>query len=132
MPDHEHSATAQRRLAAILAADVVGFSKLMGLDDEGTLARIRALRRSIVEPRVQERNGRIVKTTGDGFLLEFQSPVEAVRCALSIQEALTSFEAAQESSRAIQMRIGINLGDILINRRSPRMTSGLSPLLAAR
>jgi adenylate cyclase len=103
-----------RRLAAVLAADVVGFSKLMGLDEEGTLARIRALRSEIVEPRVQERNGRIVKTTGDGFLIEFPSPVEAVRCALAIQEALASSEAAQEPSQAIQMRIGINLGDILI------------------
>ena len=77
-----------RRLAAILAADVVGFSKLMGQDEEGTLARIRALRRDVIEPKVQEHHGRIVKTTGDGFLVEFASPVEAVRCAVSIQEAL--------------------------------------------
>ena len=114
MPDHEHPATAQRRLAAVLAADVVGFSRLMGLDEEGTLARIRALRRDIIEPKVTERQGRIVKTTGDGFLAEFQSPVEAVRCALAIQEALITSQAAQEPSTAIQMRIGINLGDILI------------------
>ena len=74
-----------RRLAAILAADVVGFSKLMGQDEEGTLARIRALRRGVIEPKVQEHHGRLVKTTGDGFLVEFASPVEAVRGALSIR-----------------------------------------------
>ena len=104
-----------RRLAAILAADVVGFSKLMGQDEEGTLARIRALRRDVIEPKVQEHHGQIVKTTGDGFLVEFASPVEAVRCAVGMQAALASAHAApQEPSQPIQMRIGINLGDILI------------------
>ena len=104
-----------RRLAAILAADVVGFSKLMGQDEEGTLARIRALRRDVIEPKVQEHHGKIVKTTGDGFLVEFASPVEAVRCAVGTQAALASAHAApQEPSQPIQMRIGINLGDILI------------------
>ncbi|HEX2134939.1 MAG TPA: adenylate/guanylate cyclase domain-containing protein [Microvirga sp.] len=102
-----------RRLAAILAADVVGFSALMGQDEEGTLARIKSLRREVIEPKVQEHLGRIFKTTGDGFLVEFASPVEAVRCALELQEALAS-KASQESSRALQLRIGINLGDIII------------------
>lgn len=82
MPDHD-SRPAQRRLTTILAADVVGFSRLMGMDEEGTLNRIKALRRDVIEPKVQQRQGRIVKTTGDGFLIEFQSPVEAVRCALA-------------------------------------------------
>ena len=102
-----------RRLAAILAADVVGFSSLMGQDDEGTLARMKALRREVIEPKVQEHHGRVFKTTGDGLLVEFQSPVEAVRCALGVQEALGS-HASQEPSRAFQLRIGINLGDIII------------------
>ncbi|ANY83512.1 adenylate cyclase (plasmid) [Microvirga ossetica] len=102
-----------RRLAAILAADVVGFSSLMGKDDEGTLARIKSLRREVVEPKVNEHHGRVFKTTGDGLLVEFSSPVEAVRCAVGIQQALAA-QAAQEPSQAIQLRIGINLGDIMI------------------
>ena len=79
-----------RRLAAILAADVVGFSSLMGQDEEGTLARIKPLRREVIEPKVQEHHGRVVKTTGDGLLVEFASPVEAVRCAVAVQEALAA------------------------------------------
>lgn len=102
-----------RRLAAILAADVVGFSSLMGRDEEGTLARIKDLRREVIEPKVKDHHGRVFKTTGDGFLVEFQSPVEAVRCAVGVQEALPS-QASQEASQALQLRIGINLGDILI------------------
>src|SRR5215207_10528847 len=103
-----------RRLAAILAADVVGFSKLMGQDEEGTLARIRVLRRDVIEPKVQEHHGRLVKTTCDGFLVEFASPVEAVRCAVGMQAALTSAEGTHGRPEALQMRIGINLGDIIV------------------
>jgi adenylate cyclase len=95
-----------RRLAAILAADVVGFSSHMERDEEGTLAQIKALRRANIEPNVKQHHGRVVKTTGDGFLIEFASPVEAVRCAVAIQEALR-FDP-------LQLRIGINLGDIII------------------
>src|SRR5215203_7390406 len=102
-----------RRLAAILAADVVGFSSLMGQDEEGTLARIKSLRREVIEPKVQEHHGRVFKTTGDGLLVEFFSPVEAVRCAVEVQEALAS-EASHDPCQAMQMRIGINLGDIII------------------
>jgi adenylate cyclase len=91
MTHHQAPAATQRRLAAILAADAVGFSRLMGADEEGTPSRIRALRRDNIEPKVQESQGRIVKTTGDGFLIEFQSPVEAVRCALAIQSLLRPF-----------------------------------------
>lgn len=103
----------QRRLAAILAADVVGFSALMGQDEEGTLARIRSLRREIFEPKLRDHQGRVVKTTGDGILVEFSSPVEAVRCAVKVQEAITA-RASQGLSQALQLRIGINLGDIII------------------
>jgi adenylate cyclase len=103
----------QRRLAAILAADVVGFSTHMGLDEEGTLARIRNLRREVIEPKVSDHQGRVVKTTGDGFLVEFASPVEAVRCAVEVQDLLTA-RGSQEPSQALQIRIGINLGDIII------------------
>jgi adenylate cyclase len=103
----------QRRLAVILAADVVGFSALMGQDEEGTLAKIKNLRLEVVEPKVANHQGRVVKTTGDGFLVEFSSPVEAVRCAVEIQEVLAA-KASQEPSYAFQLRIGINLGDIII------------------
>src|SRR5918998_1103199 len=95
-----------RRLAAILAADVVGFSSHMERDEEGTLAQIKALRRANIEPNVKQHHGRVVKTTGDGFLIEFASPVEAVRCALVIQKAL--------APGPLQLRIGINLGDVII------------------
>ena len=100
----------ERRLAAILAADVVGFSSPMGKDEEGTLARIKSLRREVVEPQIAEHRGRIFKTTGDGLLVEFASPVEAVRCAVAVKEVL----AYQEPSQALQPRIGINLGDLII------------------
>ena len=103
----------KRRLAAILAADVVGFSALMGQDEEGTLARIKSLRREILEPKISDHKGRVVKTTGDGILVEFPSPIEAVRCAVEVQEALAA-TAAEEVSQVLQIRIGINLGDIII------------------
>jgi adenylate cyclase len=98
-----------RRLAAILAADVVGFSSMMEKDEEGTLAKVKALQREVIEPKVRERGGRLVKTTGDGFLCEFASPVEAVRCALEVQEA-TSANGASD----LLLRMGINLGDIIV------------------
>ncbi|WP_162820661.1 adenylate/guanylate cyclase domain-containing protein [Microvirga calopogonii] len=103
----------QRRLAAILAADVVGFSALMGQDEEGTLARIRSLHREIFEPKICDHRGRVVKTTGDGTLVEFSSPVEAVRCAVEVQETLST-RAFQDASQTLHLRIGINLGDIII------------------
>ena len=95
-----------RRLAAILAADVVGFSSMMEKDEEGTLVRIKALQRETVESYVAQHHGRTVKTMGDGFLVEFPSPVEAVQCAISIQE--------KTATGPLQLRIGINLGDIII------------------
>src|SRR3954454_10119543 len=102
-----------RRLAAILAADVVGFSSMMEQDEEGTLRRVKELQRDIIEPKVQERGGRLVKTTGDGFLCEFRSPVEAVRCALEIQEA------TKVNGETVFLRMGINLGDIIIEPDGP-------------
>ncbi|QRM27519.1 adenylate/guanylate cyclase domain-containing protein [Microvirga sp. VF16] len=105
--------TAQRRLAAVLAADVVGYSDLMSKDEEGTLARLRELRRQIIEPRIRAHHGRLVKTIGDGFLCEFSSPVEAVRCAVALQEAVSQASGG-ERAKPLQLRIGINLGDIII------------------
>ncbi len=106
--------TAHRRLAAILAADVAGYSDLMSKDEEGTLSRLRKLRREVIEPRIRSYHGRLVKTVGDGFLVEFSSPVEAVRCAVDLQEAALVL-SAHEATGAFQMRIGINLGDIIID-----------------
>jgi adenylate cyclase len=103
-----------RRLSAILAVDVVGFSSLMGSDEEGTLARIKSLRSEVISPKVAEHAGRVFKTTGDGVLVEFASPVEAVRCAVHIQEALAL--ASPGSMTPLQLRIGINLGDVIVEK----------------
>src|SRR5215216_2030300 len=95
-----------RRLAAILAADVAGFSAMMERDEEGTAARMRALRTEVIEPALARHHGRLVKTTGDGFLAEFASPVEAARSALAIQDQLA---ASEPEVNAVKLRIGINL-----------------------
>jgi TolB-like protein/Tfp pilus assembly protein PilF len=108
-------ARAERRLAAILAADVAGYSRLMGADEEGTLAQLKAYRRELVDPKIAEHRGRIVKTTGDGALVEFASAVDAVRCATDIQRAMAERNAAVPEDRRIEFRIGINVGDIIID-----------------
>ena len=107
-------ARVERRLAAILAADVSGYSRLMGLDEEGTLAALKAYRREIIDPKIAEHRGRIVKTTGDGALVEFASAVDAVRCAMKIQRGMASSADVSEDRR-IEFRIGINVGDIIID-----------------
>jgi len=104
----------ERRLAAILAADVVGYSRLMGADEAGTLARLKALRRELVQPRIVERKGRIVKLMGDGLLAEFPSVVEAIQCAFDIQQAMIGREIDVPDERRIRLRIGVNLGDIIV------------------
>jgi TolB-like protein/Tfp pilus assembly protein PilF len=103
-------ARVERRLAAILAADVAGYSRLMGADEVGTLAALKAHRREIVDPAIAEHHGRIVKTTGDGMLVEFASAVDAVTCAVAIQEKM-----ADQTGPCIQFRVGINIGDIIID-----------------
>ena len=108
-------ARVERRLAAILAADVAGYSRLMGLDEEGTLATLKACRREILDPQVAEHRGRVVKTTGDGALIEFPSAVDAVRCAVDIQRAMVTRNVAIPDGRRIQFRIGINVGDIIVD-----------------
>jgi TolB-like protein/class 3 adenylate cyclase len=104
----------ERRLAAILAADIAGYSRLVGLDEEGTLARLRSLRREVIDPAIAAHRGRIVKTTGDGMLLDFQSVVDAVRYAVAVQSATTEREGALPAERRIAFRVGINLGDIVV------------------
>jgi adenylate cyclase len=103
----------ERRLAAILAADVVGYSRLMGADETGTLNRLKSLRKELVEPNIRQRRGRIVKLMGDGLLAEFPSVVEAVQCAVSIQEGMPQRETEIGEERRIRLRIGVNLGDII-------------------
>jgi adenylate cyclase len=103
-----------RRLAAILAADVAGYSRLMGADEEGTLERLKALRRELLDPKIAEHKGRIVKTTGDGLLVEFASVVDAVRCAVELQQAMPERNTGVAADNRIELRIGINLGDVII------------------
>ena len=103
-----------RRLAAIMAVDVVGYSRLMGADEAGTLARVKAHRIEFAEPLIAEHHGRVVKLTGDGALVEFASAVDAVECAVAIQNGMAEREAAEPEDRRIRYRIGINIGDIVL------------------
>jgi len=105
----------ERRLAAILLTDMVGYSRLMGLDEEGTIARQKAHREEIIDPKISAHGGRIVKSTGDGVLVEFPSVVDAVKCAVDVQQAMAVSEADVPEERRIHYRIGINLGDIVID-----------------
>src|SRR6516225_8670478 len=104
-----------RRLAAILAADVVGYSRLMGVDEEGTHERFKAHLVELIDPKIREHHGRIVKTTGDGVLAEFASVVDAVRCAAEIQRAMADRDLDLAEERRLAFRIGINLGDVIAN-----------------
>ena len=122
-------ARVERRLAAILAADVAGYSRLMGADEEGTLAALKALRRELTDPKIKEHRGRIVKTTGDGLLLEFASVVDAVRCAVEVQREMAERNAGVAPDRRIEFRRGINVGDVI---RDGRDIYGDGVNLAAR
>src|SRR5580693_1063903 len=103
-----------RRLTAILAADVAGYSRLMGADEEGTHERLKAHLRELVNPKIAEHRGRIVKNTGDGFLAEFASVVDAVRCAVEMQRGMAERNAGTPPEMRIEFRIGINLGDVIV------------------
>ena len=103
-----------RRLAAIMSADIAGFSRLMEHDEEGTHARLKRVRRDIIEPTVAEHNGHIVKHVGDGFLAIFDSPLEATRCAIVIQQTIAARNAGVAKDLWLRYRIGINLGDVLV------------------
>jgi TolB-like protein/class 3 adenylate cyclase/Tfp pilus assembly protein PilF len=103
----------ERKLAAILAADVAGYSRLMGADEEGTLAQLKSHRRALVDPKIREHRGKIIKTTGDGMLVEFASVVDAVRCAVEIQRGMAERNAGVPQNKRIEFRVGINLGDII-------------------
>ena len=96
----------ERRLAAILAADIAGYSRLMGADEEGTLARLKAHRRELIDPKISEHRGRIVKTTGDGILIEFPSVVEAISCAVAVQRGMVERNAGTPEEQRIAFQIG--------------------------
>src|SRR6202522_3426828 len=119
-----------RKIAAILVADVVGYSRLAGADEEGTLARLRALRSDLIDPAVAAHHGRVVKRTGDGSLIEFRSVVEAVRSAIAMQKGLTEHNVGVADDRRIDFRIGIHLGDVVEEADGDLMGDGVN--IAAR
>src|SRR5882724_5317356 len=122
--------TETRKLAAILAADVVGFSRLTGADEDRTLARLRALRSDLINPTIAVHNGRVVKRTGDGALVEFRSVVDAVRCAIEVQSAMVERNSGVPPDRRIEFRIGIHLGDVVEENDGDLMGDGVN--IAAR
>jgi adenylate cyclase len=105
----------ERRLAAILAADVAGYSRLMGIDEEGTLVRLKAHRKELIDPKIAEHRGRVVKTTGDGVLVEFPSIMDAVRCAIDVQRGMAERNVNEPGATRIEFRVGVNVGDIIID-----------------
>ena len=119
-----------RKLAAILAADVVGFSRLAGADEDRTLARLRALRSDLIDPTIAVHHGRVVKRTGDGAIVEFRSVVDAVRCAVEIQNAMVDRNAGVPDDRRIELRIGVHLGDVVEESDGDLMGDGVN--IAAR
>ena len=122
--------TEKRKLAAILAADVVGFSRLTGSDEEGTLARLRTLWSDLIAPTISVHNGRVVKRTGDGSIVEFRSVVDAVRCALEVQHTMVERNAGVALDKRIEFRIGIHLGDVVEESDGDLMGDGVN--IAAR
>ena len=122
--------TETRKLVAILAADVVGYSRLVGADEDGTVARIRALRSELIDPAIASNRGRIVKTTGDGILIEFASVVDAVRCAIEVQKSMAQRNAKLGEDRRIDFRVGIHLGDVIVQADGDLMGDGVN--IAAR
>src|SRR5882757_5000297 len=122
--------TETRKLAAILAADVVGFSRLTGADEDRTLARLRALRSDLIDPTIAVHKGRVVKRTGDGALVEFRSVVDAVRCAIEVQNAMIERNTGLPAERRIEFRIGIHIGDVVEESDGDLMGDGVN--IAAR
>src|SRR5262245_57134064 len=115
-----------RKIAAILVADVVGYSRLTGADEDRTLARLRALRSDLIDPVIAVHHGRVVKRTGDGALVEFRSVVDAVRCAIEVQDGMVERNAGLPPDRRIDFRIGIHLGDVVEERDGDLMGDGVN------
>src|SRR6188472_4497491 len=119
-----------RKLAAILAADVVGFSRLTGADEDRTLARLRALRSDLIDPTIAVHRGRVVKRTGDGSIIEFRSVVDAVRCAIEVQNGMVERNTGLPPEKRIEFRVGIHLGDVVEESDGDLMGDGVN--VAAR
>ena len=119
-----------RKIAAILVADVVGYSRLAGADEDRTLARLRALRSDLIDPTIAVHHGRIVKRTGDGSIIEFRSVVDAVRCAIEVQNGMVERNAGLPPERRIEFRVGIHLGDVVEEADGDLMGDGVN--IAAR
>ena len=119
-----------RKLAAILVADVVGYGRLAGADEEGTLARLRTLRSDLIDPTIAVHHGRVVKRTGDGSIVEFRSVVDAVRCAVELQNAMVQRNAGLPRDHRIEFRVGIHLGDVVEESDGDLMGDGVN--IAAR
>src|SRR5271167_3293347 len=115
-----------RKIAAILVADVVGYSRLAGVDEDRTLARLRGLRSDLIDPAIAAHHGRIVKRTGDGILIEFRSVVDAVRCAIEVQSGMIERNAGLPAERRIEFRIGIHLGDVVEESDGDLMGDGVN------
>src|SRR6186713_1148827 len=115
-----------RKLAAILAADVVGYSRLASADEDRTLARLRTLRSDLIDPTIAVHNGRVIKRTGDGALVEFRSVVDAVRCAVEVQNGMAERNAGVPQDRRIEFRIGIHLGDVVEESDGDLMGDGVN------
>ncbi len=122
--------TETRKIAAILVADVVGYSRLAGADEDRTLARLRALRSDLIDPTIAVHHGRVVKRTGDGSLIEFRSVVDAVRCAIEVQNGMVERNAGVPPERRIEFRVGIHLGDVVEEADGDLMGDGVN--IAAR
>jgi adenylate cyclase len=122
--------TERRKIAAILAADVVGFNRMASADEDRTLARLRALRADVIDPIIASQNGRVFKRTGDGVIVEFRSVVDAVRCAIEVQNAMVERNAGVPEDRRIVFRIGIHLGDVVEESDGDLMGDGVN--IAAR
>ena len=119
-----------RKIAAILVSDVVGFSRLVGVDEDRTLARLRALRSDMIDPIIAVHHGRVVKRTGDGAIVEFRSVIDAVRCAIEVQSGMVERNAGLPPERRIEFRIGIHLGDVVEESDGDLMGDGVN--IAAR
>src|SRR6202051_1546786 len=120
----------RRKLAAILVADVVGYSRLTGADEDRTLARLRGLRSDLIDPAIAAHHGRVVKRTGDGSLIEFRSVVDAVRCAIEVQNGMLERNAGVAEDRRIEFRVGVHLGDVVEEADGDLMGNGVN--IAAR
>ena len=115
--------TDRRKLIAVVHADMVGYSRLIGLDDVGTLDRLRTLRRSLIDPAIEEHGGRVVNTGGDSLLIVFDSIEGAVRCAVKVQQQVPAYDGNQPPDRTIRFRVGINVGDVIPDGPTSMVTS---------